>query len=194
MDVATARDASRLAALRAAVARDMTRQHGDGGWSVIPGKATVLRQIKASRVLIARMAEEIVGTVRLMPANSSVFDTSAFTPVSSALYVFGLAVAPAARHLGVGRRLMDAAKAAVPAWPADALWLDAYDSAAGAGPFYRRCGFREVRRAMFNGVPLIYFEWLAAVECSGASGGARGTTDTAGSRARTPSTRRARRT
>jgi ribosomal protein S18 acetylase RimI-like enzyme len=159
-----AQDASQLVALRATVARDMNRQHGEGGWSAIPGKATVLRQIRASRVFVARLANDIVGTVRLTPAKSLVFDSSGFTPVSSALYVLGLAVAPAARHLGVGRRLMDAAKAAVPAWPADALWLDAYDSAVGAGPFYRRCGFREVRRATFNGVSLIYFEWLPASE------------------------------
>jgi GNAT superfamily N-acetyltransferase len=162
IDIATARDAIQLAAMRAAIARDMTRQYGEGGWSAIPGKATVLRQVRASRVLVARVANDIVGTVRLISANSPGFDSSAFTPVSSALYVLGLAVAPAARLLGVGRRLMDAAKAAVPAWPADALWLDAYDGAAGAGPFYRRCGFREVGRSMFNGVPLIYFEWLPA--------------------------------
>lgn len=162
--VATARDARPLAALRAAVAQEMTRQHGEGGWSVIPGKATVLRQIRASRVLVARVANEIVGTVRLTSAKLWAFDSSAFAPVSSALYVLGLAVAPSARNLGIGRRLMDAAKAAVPAWPADALWLDAYDGAAGAGPFYRRCGFHEVGRTTFDGVPLIYFEWLPARE------------------------------
>jgi len=160
--VATARDASPLAALRAAVARDMKRQHGEGGWSAIPGKATVLRQIRASRVLVARASDEIVGTVRLTSANSAAFDSSAFTPVASALYVLGLAVAPTARHRGIGRRLMDAAKAAARAWPVEALWLDAYDGAAGAGPFYRRCGFREVGRTTFDGVPLIYLEWLTA--------------------------------
>ena len=164
IDIATVRDAIHLAAMRAAIAREMTREYGEGGWSAIPGKATVLRQIRASRVYVARQANDIVGTVRLTSANSAAFDASAFTPVSSALYVLGLAVAPAARRLGVGRRLMDAAQAALPAWPADALWLDTYDGAAGAGPFYRRCGFREVGRTTLNGVPLIYFEWLPASE------------------------------
>lgn len=139
----------------------MTRQFGEGDWSAIPGKATVLKQIRASRVLVARLEDEIVGTVRLTSANLGVIDTSAFTPVSSALYVLGLAVAPRARHLGVGRRLMEAAKAAVTGWPAEALWLDAYDNAAGVGSFYRQCGFREVGRTRFNGLPLIWFEWLA---------------------------------
>jgi hypothetical protein len=46
------------------------------------------------------------------------------------------------------------------AWPSDALRLDAYDHAAGAGPFYATCGFREVGRVTYRGVPLIYFELL----------------------------------
>src|SRR5690348_17830182 len=37
------------------------------------------------------------------------------------------------------------------AWPADALWLDAYDAPYGAGGFYRRCGFREVGRPSYRG-------------------------------------------
>jgi len=56
-----------------------------------------------------------------------------------------------------------AAKAAVEAcrnWPADALCLDAYDTDAGAGEFYRKCGFTEVGRAVYRNTPLIYFERL----------------------------------
>ena len=43
-------------------------------------------------------------------------------------------------------------------WPGDAIRLDAYDSQAGAGEFYRKCGFREAGRASYRGTPLIYFE------------------------------------
>ena len=46
------------------------------------------------------------------------------------------------------------------AWPADAIRLDAYDAPAGAGDFYAKCGFREVGRATYRGVPLVYFELL----------------------------------
>ena len=46
------------------------------------------------------------------------------------------------------------------AWPADALFLDAYDTAADAGGFYRTCGFRELGRVTYKGTPLIYYEWL----------------------------------
>lgn len=44
--------------------------------------------------------------------------------------------------------------------PADAICLDAYDAAAGAGPFYAKCGFREVGRASYRGTPLVYYEML----------------------------------
>jgi len=45
---------------------------------------------------------------------------------------------------------------------AEALWLDAYEHAAGAGPFYMKCGFRKVGRTQYREVPLGYFEWLVA--------------------------------
>ena len=71
-----------------------------------------------------------------------------------------MAVAPAVQRRGVGRRLLHAAQAVVAAWPGEAIRLDAYDAAAGAAGFYERCGFREVGRATFRGVALVYFEWL----------------------------------
>jgi len=38
--------------------------------------------------------------------------------------------------------------------------LDAYDTAAGAGEFYRKCGFEEVGRVIYRGTPLIYYQML----------------------------------
>jgi hypothetical protein len=40
----------------------------------------------------------------------------------------------------------------------DAVRLDAYDAVAGAGPFYEKCGFREVGRATYRITPLVYYE------------------------------------
>jgi ribosomal protein S18 acetylase RimI-like enzyme len=90
-------------------------------------------------------------------------DASAFTPVTTALYVLGLAVAPDSRGRGVGRSLMDAAKHAARVEPAEALWLDAYEHEAGAGPFYLKCGFRQVGRTKYRQMPLVYYEWLTEV-------------------------------
>lgn len=140
-------DVTSLVALRSAVARDMTARFGHGGWSTIPGKSLVLKQLRASRVLVARQDSRIVGTVRLATAMPGAFDSSAFTRVHRALYVLGLAVAPDARHRGLGRALVEAAKETARASSFDALWLDAYDHPAGAGAFYEKCGFRRAGNA-----------------------------------------------
>jgi hypothetical protein len=56
--------------------------------------------------------------------------------------------------------LLKEAEATARAWPADALRLDAYDAEAGAGPFYEKCGFREVGRVSYKRNPLVYFELM----------------------------------
>lgn len=153
-------DAEALTALRIAVARDMTERHGAGPWSALPSKAVVVRQIRASHALIARSGDETVGTVRLAWANPAVFDaTFFFTPAKAALYVLGLAVSPDHRREGIGRQLLEESKRIATDWPAEALWLDTYDHAAGAGEFYERCGFREVGSSVLNHLPLLYYEW-----------------------------------
>jgi GNAT superfamily N-acetyltransferase len=156
---ASTRDARAIAALRVQVARGMTRQFGKGHWSACPTVADVTRQIRASHVLLARQDKEIVGTVRLVEARQWAIDSSAFTPASIALYVLGLATAPDHRRRGIGRALIEAAKAKARTWPAQALWLDAYDHPAGAGAFYRACGFREVGPGSHGELQLIFFEW-----------------------------------
>lgn len=154
-------DARAIAMLRTAVAQGMTRQYGYGHWSACPSQAEVIKQMRASHMLVARRKSRIVGTVRLATANPLAFDSERFTPVQTALYVLGLAVAPEWRKQGVGRELMDAAKAEAWARPADALWLDAYDSDAGAGPFYLRNGFRGVGASSGRDPSVVYYEWLA---------------------------------
>lgn len=139
----------------------MTEKFGPGPWSAFPSKTDVVRQLRASHVLVARRNEDIIGTVRLARVLPGVIDSGAFTPVETALYVFGLAVAAEARGQGIGRQLMETAKAAARSWPADALWLDAYDHAAGAGGFYIECGFRPVGPSARGEVPLHFYEWLA---------------------------------
>lgn len=161
IQVASRTDARDIAALRTAVAQGMTRLHGHGHWSACPSQAEVLKQMRASHVLVARRGSRIVGTVRLATANPFTFDSGQFTPVQTALYVLGLAVAPEWRKQGIGRELMEASKQEVRTRPADALWLDAYDNDAGAGPFYLHCGFRRVGPSARKDLALVYYEWLA---------------------------------
>jgi GNAT superfamily N-acetyltransferase len=160
ISVATLGEARALAALRSAVARGMTEQFGEGHWSACPSKAEVLRQLRASYVLVARQDAQLIGTVRLVRALPWAIDSSTFTPVAKPWYVLGLAVAAQYRGKGVGRELMEAAQNTARSWGAQALWLDAYEHPAGAGPFYAKCGFRKVGRTQHGGVPLNFFEWL----------------------------------
>jgi GNAT superfamily N-acetyltransferase len=60
----------------------------------------------------------------------------------------------------VGRLLLVEAEQVARAWPADAIRLDAYDGAVGAGGFYAKHGFKEVGRVVYRGTRLIYFELL----------------------------------
>jgi GNAT superfamily N-acetyltransferase len=140
----------------------MTRKFGEGHWSTHSSEEEVVQQMGVSHVMVARRQRKIIGTVRLATAQPSAIDASAFTPVASALYVLGLGVAPEFRGQGVGIQLMEAAKAAARSWQADALWLDAYSHIAGAGPFYLRCGFREVGPSAYQEVSLIFYEWLVS--------------------------------
>jgi hypothetical protein len=65
-----------------------------------------------------------------------------------------------ARALKSSRVLVARASAVARSWPVDAIRLDAYDGPSGGGPFYKECGFTEVGRAVYRGVPLVYFEFV----------------------------------
>ena len=156
--IAASSDAPALAALHTAVAEDLTRRYGRGGWSSAMTEKGVLFGMRRSRVVIARKGKNIVGTLRLQTKKPWAIDVSYFTPVSKALYLLGMAVAPAMQRQGIGRRLLEEAAKQTRGWPADAIRLDAFDADAGAGAFYAKCGFLEVGRVTYRKSPLIYFE------------------------------------
>ena len=146
--------------MRSDVAADLTRRHGFGHWSSAATERGVVHGIKSSCVLIARSGTAIVGTLRLATKKPWAIDTKYFTAVPRAIYLLDMAVDPRLQRHGIGRRLIDEARKVVRRWPGDAIRLDAYDANAGAGGFYEKCGFRQVGRATYRGVPLVYFELL----------------------------------
>jgi GNAT superfamily N-acetyltransferase len=160
VNIASMADAAAIAALRTAVARDLTQKFGKGHWSSCPTESAVMRELRSSQVLVAYQGVEIIGTVRLATQKPWAIDVSYFTEVPKAIYIHGLAVAASCRGSGVGRRLMEAVNEAARSFSAGALRLDAYDHEAGAGPFYLKCGFRKVGRKTYRKVPLIYYEML----------------------------------
>lgn len=158
ISAASETNAPAIMSLRAAVTESLTRQFGSGHWSTYVSEATVLRGIKTSRVLIAEDETGVIATLRLATKKPWAIDPDYFERVRRPLYLLDMAVEPARQRQGVGRRLEEARKAAQE-WPADAIRLDAYESH-GTDHFYAQCGFREVGRVVYRGVPLVYFELL----------------------------------
>jgi GNAT superfamily N-acetyltransferase len=160
LEVAAPEDAAAIAALRSAAADALTRVHGRGHWSHATTERGVLFDMKRSTVYIARRRGRIAATLTLSTRKPWAIDRRYFTDVKQPLYLVSMAVDPAAQRRGLGRRCVAEAKRLCRAWPADSLCLDAYDTDAGAGEFYRKCGFAEVGRASYRDTPLIYFELL----------------------------------
>ena len=153
-------DAASIADLRNAASMCLSHEFGRGHWSGVTTESSVARGIRSSRVLLARDGGEIIGTVRLATRRPWAIDTRFFAASAQPVYLVDMAVAPGLQRRGVGRRLIAAALAEARSWDKDAIRLDAYDHPAGAGPFYVKCGFREVGRTTFGGVPLIYYQLL----------------------------------
>ena len=166
-------DAPDVAALRAAVAADLTRRFGHGHWSAAATEKSVLRDIRTSRVLLARARTRAVGTLRLATKRPWAIEPAYFSSRRKVLYLTDMAVAPALQHQGIGRRCMKQARAVAIAWPADAIRLDAYAGEVGACGFYEKCGFDERGRVTYRRTPLVYYELLLRADpsCSAWTGG-----------------------
>ncbi len=155
---ATVDDAPAIVALRAAVAERLTRDFGKGHWSSAGTVKGVLFDLKTPGLFVARGDGRIVATLRLATKKPWAIDPSYFTPCRRPLYLTSMAVDPTLQRTGIGRECMTDARRITREWPADAIRLDAYDVAAGAGEFYAKCGMREVGRAVYRTVPLVYYE------------------------------------
>ena len=157
--VAEAADAPAMCGVLGRAADDLTARYGKGHWSHGPSEPGVLRAIRTCRVLVARDGGTTVGTLALATKKPWAIDRAYFQPSKRPLYLIDMAVDPDHQGRGVGRALIEEAKNVARSWPADAIWLDAYDFEGGAGEFYARCGFREVGRVTYRKTPLIYYEW-----------------------------------
>jgi len=153
-------DAPAIAALRSAAADRLTREFGSGHWSTPATEKGVRFGMRHSRVLLALDAGRIAGTLCLATRKPWAIDPAYFTVARKALYLTDMAVDPGLQRKGIGRELLEHAVTVARSWPADGIRLDAYDAAAGAGPFYAKCGFREVGRVTYRKTPLVYFERL----------------------------------
>ncbi len=158
---ATNADAAAIAALRLAAARELTNAHGTGPWAfALESEGSVRAEIFSSTVLYARDAAQILATARLATRNPWLGSTDFFTPRARPIFLTAMAVAPTHQRRGIGRELLKEAAEEAKRLGGEALRLDSYYGPAGAEEFYRKCGFREVRRGDYNGTGLVWFERL----------------------------------
>ena len=153
-------DAAAVVALRNAVAEDLTERFGQGHWSGVSTEKGVLHSLKTSTIYVAWDEGRPVATLGLATKKPWAIDAAYFTPCKRPLYLTAMAVAPDRQSQGLGRWCLAQAEAFARDWPAQAIRLDAYNVAAGAGGFYAKCGYSEMGRVIYRTVPLIYFEKL----------------------------------
>ncbi|MEO8031774.1 MAG: GNAT family N-acetyltransferase [Gemmatimonadota bacterium] len=151
-------DASAIAALRVAVADRLTANHGKGPWSLAGTIRSVHRALLYGDLLVLRRDNAVVATLILTRRKPWAIDTQYFAPARRPLYLTSMAVDPAWQQQGVGRACLAEVDRLAASASADTLRLDAFDAPAGAGPFYEKCGYREVKRVSYQQMPLIYYE------------------------------------
>jgi GNAT superfamily N-acetyltransferase len=162
MTDATEADVTELVALHDAVADALTARYGEGHWSRHVSAKQLLIDLGRGRVRVAREHGRIIATLRLF-LRPSPAHRQWFTHVRRPLFLTHMAVRPDLQGRGLGRRCLADVDRVTRAWPAEAIRLDAYDAAAGAGGFYERCGYRECGRRLYFRAPIIYYERVLAL-------------------------------
>ena len=160
LQIASGADVSDLVALRIAVHQHLAAKFGPGYWAPGVTEKGVLFAMRNSHVYVARHRNRLIATLTLSTRKPWAIDKKYFRPSKQPLYLTSMAVHPNAQRKGVGKLCMEEARQIARAWPSDAIRLDAYAVEAGASEFYRKCGFTEVGRASYRGVPLVYLEML----------------------------------
>jgi len=160
LQIATSPDVSSVLELRAAVAKRLTADYGEGPWSRSSTEKGVLFDMRNSKLYVASDGKRVIASLRLTTKKPWAIDRSYFTTSQRPVYLLSMAVLPELQHQGIGRLCLESVREICERWPADAIRLDAYDARAGAGSFYAKCGFKDVGRAAYRGVPLAYYELL----------------------------------
>jgi len=158
LEKAHAADVAAIAALRTAAAERLTRDFGPGHWSAGGTESGVIRDMSTPGLFVVRSGDRLIATLRLAAKKPWAIDPAHFAASRSPLYLTSMVVAPDRQRQGIGRGCMMAAVQIARDKAADAIRLDAYDAAAGAGKFYEKCGFREVARVIYRETPLVYYE------------------------------------
>jgi len=153
-------DAAALVALRTAVNQRLASKFGEGYWIAKLTERGALFAMRNFMVYVVRGKSELIATLALSKKKPWAIDKTYFTRSERPVYLIAMAVHPRLQSTGIGTECIAQARRIALAHSADAIRLDAYDTPAGAGEFYRKCGFSEMGRATYRGAPLIYYELL----------------------------------
>jgi ribosomal protein S18 acetylase RimI-like enzyme len=160
LQLAAAADVADLLSLHAAVNERLIAQYGKGFWISALTEKGALFAMRNSSVYIARYRNRTIATLTFSTKKPWAIDKQYFSHSKRPLYLTAMAVHPDDQRRGTGTLCMEEARRIAVDRQCDAIRLDAYDAEAGAGEFYRKCGFCEVGRAAYRGAPLIYYEML----------------------------------
>jgi GNAT superfamily N-acetyltransferase len=98
----------------------------------------VLFTMKTATVYTARDRNRLIATVTLSTRKPWAIDKKYFSASTLPLYLTAMAVHPDEQRKGLGKLCIEDARRVARNWPSDAIRLDAYDAAAGAGEFSRK--------------------------------------------------------
>jgi GNAT superfamily N-acetyltransferase len=158
---AAAEDVRTVHAILAAAAEDLVARFGPGHWSTVSSIEKLRNYASDGVLFVVEAGAAAVGTLRLTDSKIGFYHNEWFArPADDAAYLLDMAIDPGSQRRGIGRRSMALAEDAARLLGLKALRLDAYAGPAGAGEFYRKCGYSLVHRSAFRGVALEYFEKL----------------------------------
>ncbi|MGB0066372.1 MAG: GNAT family N-acetyltransferase [Terracidiphilus sp.] len=160
LQLASVNDVAELVTMRTRVNHDLARRFGEGFWLGRPTESGELFLMRIAQVYIVRNRGRIIATLALSKRKPWSIDVKHFRANAKPLYLRGMAVDPDRQRQGVGTQCIEEARRIAKSGGFEAIRLDAFDCAAGAGEFYRKCGFTEVARIAYKGVPHIDLEMV----------------------------------
>jgi GNAT superfamily N-acetyltransferase len=156
-------DVAAILDILAAAAADLTARFGDGHWSTVRAIETLQKYADNGDLYVVEANSISVGTLRLTDRKIGFYKQDWFArPQDPAGYLIDMAVHPHHQRRGIGRRSMQLTEQLARRAGLRAIRLDAYQGPAGAGEFYKKCGYALVHAGEFKGVALEYFEKLLA--------------------------------
>jgi GNAT superfamily N-acetyltransferase len=154
-------DIRAIRAVLAAAAHDLSTRFGEGHWSGVRSIETLRKYLDEGVLYVVENDERIIGTLRLTDQKIGFYRADWFTnPDDKAGYLLDMAIDPTRQRRGVGQLAMATCEDIARVAGLQAIRLDAYTGPAGAGEFYRRCGYRLMHQGAFHGVGLEYYEKL----------------------------------